>query len=226
MNSIFPDLSEQKFSKIFMKFITTPDFSDFLQFMPDFKDLSVLEMNKIMVIISEQIRHNVLYEITGNYDYAAEPSRNRHIMFGGNTILLIMLHVILATYTFLGLPRKYGVFFVAVIAVYFISSILPQIGSFESASRVLQDDNGLFAAQVAGALSAVPYWIMWMWRNHQEDDAVRRRLALNTTVSDTERQLLRRRQSSYLSGSPPSSPRRPGPELPYRRAPNSYSRDR
>jgi hypothetical protein len=126
MHSIFPDLDESRFSEVFLMFITTTDFSEFLQFMPDFKDLSVLEMNKYMVVASELLRKNVMYEITGKSIGPTSTHGNQlRIMTGGDIgdIIAIMVHMILATLVAIGLPLNIRYIFVGLIICFFVFNI-------------------------------------------------------------------------------------------------------
>lgn len=247
MNSIFPRLSEQKFSKIFMKFITTPDFSDFLQFMPDFKDLSVLEMNKYMILVSEQLRSIVTSEITGNSIGPTPTHSNyRRIMSGGD-IETIMIHIIITILVTIGLPRSFRMFFAALIICFLIFNIRDyssnpdySFGSDEIFPLVILEGTGTLVATI----STITNWVRRIFgysRNFFNSGMVQdlsRQTVRETQgqpVSDTqerkeERLLARRRQSLFL---PPeqyhslaqySSPRRPGLELPYKLKPKPRAR--
>lgn len=235
MHKIFPDLSEQKFSKIFMKFITTTDFSEFLQFMPDFKDLSVLEMNKYMILVSEQLRSIVTSEITGN-SIRPTHSNYRRIMSGGD-IGTIMIHIILTILVTIGLPVSYRKFFAALIICFLIFNIRDyssnpdySLGSDEIFPLVVLEGSGTLVATI----STITNWVRRIFgysRNFftsgmvedLSDQTVRE--TQGQTVSDTqermEAQPLRRRQQSlFLQAqdlhAPASAPRRV-PHLPYMR---------
>ena len=137
MHSIFPDLDESRFSEVFLMFITTTDFSKFLQFMPDFKDLSVLEMNKYMVVASELLRKNVMYEITGKSIGPTSTHGNQlRIMSGGDITEITILTILAMLAVVGGPPDRYKNFFAGLIICFFMFNILTRDDFRFDADRV------------------------------------------------------------------------------------------
>ena len=237
IHKIFPRLSKQKFSKVFLKFITTTDFSEFLQFMPDFKDLSVLEMNKYMILVSEQLNSIVTSEITGNSIGPTPTHSNRLLQVGGD-IGLIMIHFIISILVTIALPPSCKKFFVALIICFLISNIRDysrdpdySVDSAEIFPLVVLEGSGAVVAITNWVRIILGYALDYITNRRVQNLSHRtvNEVEVEQHVSDTPARMEElppyrpRRQSLYLQQ---DSPHRPGPrsELKYRRTPNPDSR--
>jgi hypothetical protein len=223
MHSIFPDLDESRFSEVFLMFITTTDFSEFLQFMPDFKDLSVLEMNKFMVVASEQLRNDVIYEITGKSIGPTTTQGNQRSIMSGGDITVIMIHTILAMLVAIGLPPRYRYIFAGLIICFFMFNILNRDDFRFDSDRVftlLGIEGGVVA--VAG-IEATYEWVqriigyaLSFFRSGRVQDVRQTVIEVQNTPAPTPPPLQRRRPSLFVNPNQPE--RRPPSEhrnLPY-----------
>jgi hypothetical protein len=218
MHSIFPDLDESRFSEVFLMFITTTDFSEFLHFMPDFKDLSVLEMNKYMVVASEELRNNVIYEITGkSIGPTSTHGKQRSIMSGGD--IAIMFHTILVMLVAIGLPLRYRYIFAGLIICFFMFNILSRDDFSFDSDRVftlLGIEGGVVA--VAG-IEATYEWV-------QRIIGYALSFFRNRRVEDLSHQTVIEVQDTPAPPLPPPQRRRPSLFLDRDREPRQQSEHR
>lgn len=224
MHSFFPDLKKRELSKVFLMFITTTDFSEFLQFMPDFKDLSVLEMNKFMVVASEQLRNDVIYEITGKSIGPTSTHGNQRRIMSGGDITLIMIHTILAMLVAIGLPDRYKYIFAGLIICFFMFNILKYrhnpddyVIDADTIFPLLGIEGGVVA--VAG-IEATYEWVqriigyaLSFFRSGRVQDLSRQTVSEVQDTPAPPPPPQRRRQSLYLDPNQPE--RRPRSILPY-----------
>ena len=128
MHLIFPMLDQSTFSRVFITFINTRDFTEFLKFVPTTAcneiHMSKNDINKVMIDISSQIGTNVSIQVNMPHNV-----NHRNIMFGGASLVdsvlsndnaqFIMIQICMATFTYMNLPKRVRPFFVALVLYYF-----------------------------------------------------------------------------------------------------------
>jgi len=143
MRQFFPTLNEQSFSLVFTRFITTPDFTEFLKTVPELKGMpSKPEMNLVMVEVAAEIASKVKNEPIGskikNGGRSGRLQRRDPMTDINNELTVMYWSLIYICINLICLRRRpiHAVFYIALIIFYFWS-LLQHSGPEEPANRLL-----------------------------------------------------------------------------------------
>ena len=157
MRQFFPTLNEQSFSLVFTRFITTPDFSVFLDKVPELKGMpSKPEMNLVMVEVAAEIASKVKNEPIGskikNGGRSGRLQRRDPTTDINNELTVMYWSLIYICINLICLRRRpiHAVFYIALIIFYFWSLLEHSSGPEATADR-----NRLLATRVLPAATII-----------------------------------------------------------------------